>query len=134
MTQPIPISASTRMMWLWLLFLAATGLCLLALGVRAEVPLRIEYQGVADDGFGQPLNGTATIGLSLWDDPLAGVQIFSETHSGVAVVDGVFTVEIGGTIRAVYSVFQRKLKSGSGGDMKRLSKSEELILPNSHTT
>jgi len=102
MTQTTPRPAPTRLTWLRLSILAAilatTSLCLLAFTAQADVPLRIDFQGFANDEFNQPFTGTATIGLSIWDDPFAGVQVFTETHSGVSVVNGLYGVEIRGGV------------------------------------
>lgn len=102
MTQTTPRSVPAKLTWLRLsivvVTLATISLCLLAFPAQADVPMRIDFQGFANDEFDQPFTGTATIGLSLWDDPFAGAQVFSETHTGVSVVNGLYGVEIGGGV------------------------------------
>lgn len=62
---------------------------------QADVPLGLQYQGVLTDGFGAPLNATVTIGIGIWDAASGGALLYSETHTGVQVVGGVFAIEIG---------------------------------------
>ncbi len=53
------------------------------------------YQGQLVFG-GVPVTSTCDFEFSLWDDPAAGAQIgFTQAAGGVAVVDGLFTVDLG---------------------------------------
>ena len=63
--------------------------------VQAAVPQKINYQGVLKDDNGVKVDGTVDIDLNLL--PLGGgAAVFSESHSGVSVVGGLFSLKIGG--------------------------------------
>jgi hypothetical protein len=73
-------------------------LALMTSPVHATVPNAIHFQGVATDASGSPLNGTMTIQLRIWrhatdTDPLS--LLYEESHAGVPVADGVFSVALG---------------------------------------
>ena len=63
--------------------------------VQAAVPYKINYQGVLKDDNGVKIDGTVDIDLRLL--PLGGGDaVFSESHAGVSVVGGLFSLKIGG--------------------------------------
>ncbi|TPW13343.1 MAG: hypothetical protein FD129_1293 [bacterium] len=76
-------------------------LCLLAanLGsvpVGAAVPNTISYQGLLTDGAGTPVpDGPYDLTLKLYTVPSGGGVLWSETQSGVPVVTGIFSIELG---------------------------------------
>ncbi len=62
--------------------------------VQAAVPQKINYQGVLKDDNGVKVDGTVDIDLNLL--PLGGgAAVFSESHTGVSVVGGLFSLKIG---------------------------------------
>ncbi|TDS83656.1 collagen-like protein [Comamonas sp. JUb58] len=61
----------------------------------ADVPRTISYQGHLLDASGQPMNGSATLVLSLYDAPSGGSAVWNETLSGVNVSQGAFSVALG---------------------------------------
>lgn len=66
-----------------------------AIQVRAQSPAEMSYQGFLEDG-GAPVNdGNATLTFRLFDAASGGSPIWSETHNGVDVTDGVFDVTLG---------------------------------------
>ena len=80
-------------------FLIATlicaGLITAGLAEAASIPAKINYQGVLKDAAGAKIDGTVDIDLSLL--PLGGgTAVFSESHTGVSVVGGLFSLKIGG--------------------------------------
>ena len=54
----------------------------------------ISYQGVLIQNS-TPLNGPHTLQLTIYDQPTGGTPLFSESHSGVQVMQGEFDVMIG---------------------------------------
>lgn len=71
---------------------------LAATAVIAAVPGTMSYQGRLLDDGGNPVNGTVTIVFSIYDDSLGGASgspLWSETHSGVEVEDGLFAAVLG---------------------------------------
>ena len=68
--------------------------------VWAAVPTRLEYQGYLTDVVGTPIDcqGCATpyaFKFSLYDDAVGGEILWTETHTGIDVINGVFRVELG---------------------------------------
>ena len=80
-------------------FLIATLICVglitAGLAEAASIPAKINYQGVLKDAAGAKVDGTVDIDLRLL--PLGGgAEVFSESHAGVSVVGGLFSLKIGG--------------------------------------
>lgn len=76
---------------------AAAGSAFAPLGAApaATVANKISYQGRLTDGAGNPLTGSYNLVFQLWDDAAAGSQVGSNiTRNGVAVADGLFTVDL----------------------------------------
>lgn len=61
----------------------------------AQIPRTINYQGRAADSGG-PLTGSRQMTLAIYDDPVAGAPLFTETQTVTFQAGGVFTVAIGG--------------------------------------
>lgn len=62
----------------------------------ATVPSTIAFSArVADNG--QPVAGTATFVLDLFNDPTAGTSVWTETHTNVTVTNGVVSLTLGDT-------------------------------------
>ncbi len=75
--------------------LICMGIVLAGLAGAAAIPAKINYQGVLKDAAGAKVDGTVDIDLNLL--PLGGgTAVFSESHSGVSVVGGLFSLKIGG--------------------------------------
>src|SRR5262245_21175176 len=64
----------------------------------------INYQGLLLAPDGSPMNGAVEIITRIWDAPTAGTIQWSELHSGVPVVDGVFSIALGEQNTALPSV------------------------------
>ena len=60
-----------------------------------DSPLTIAYQGHLADLKGQPVHGTRHVVFTLYTDASGGEQLWSETHEGVSVAKGVFSVMLG---------------------------------------
>jgi len=61
----------------------------------AEIPPLLNHQGRLLDSSGQPVTGQLTITFSIWDDPAAGLELWSETQD-VQLEEGQFSVGLGG--------------------------------------
>jgi hypothetical protein len=72
-------------------------LALLALCAASAVavPSGINYQGALTDDQGNPITGTRTMGIKLYDAATAGTLLYSEDIGTVDVSDGVFSFEFG---------------------------------------
>jgi hypothetical protein len=74
----------------------AVALCA-AQGATAAVPGRVNFQGLLLDDEGAPLTGVVDFGFALFPVPSGGSSVWSESHSGVEVTDGIYDVELGTT-------------------------------------
>ncbi|HCN06715.1 MAG TPA: hypothetical protein DIT01_02200, partial [Lentisphaeria bacterium] len=78
-------------------FLITTLICFALAGIAqaATIPAMINYQGVLKDAAGAKIDGTVNIDLRLLELG-GGAEAFSESHTGVSVVGGLFSLKIGG--------------------------------------
>ena len=76
---------------------AAMALACLALPTAAQVPGRVNFQGLLLDSGGSPMNGSVNLTFKLFAAPSGGGPLWSEVHSGVAVTNGVYDVALGTT-------------------------------------
>lgn len=60
-----------------------------------SVPTIISYQGFLADSSGSPISGTVDLEFKIYDASSGGNEIFAETHAGVTVSDGFFSVLLG---------------------------------------
>lgn len=73
-------------------------LCVLGAGpTAAQVPGPMPYQGLLLDDAGQPLTDTVDLAFAIYDGLAGGAALWTETHAGVLVVDGVYAVKLGST-------------------------------------
>jgi hypothetical protein len=73
--------------------LVVLALCVTA--TAAEVPQMINYQGRLANSSGEPLDTTVAMTFSIYEAGEGGTAIWSETHSIVEVIDGLFSVILG---------------------------------------
>jgi hypothetical protein len=84
----------------WMLPLSARML-VFVLGLVAAAPAQagsadtVNYQGLLTGANGSPLNGSVEIIARIWNAPTGGAIQWSELHSSVPVVDGVFSITLG---------------------------------------
>jgi hypothetical protein len=78
-----------------------------AIGLTAQVPQLINYQGKITDAQGDPLFGTFSILFSIYDQESAGNLLWFQTHPTVNVTDGVFQVLLGGTLDPFNDLFEQ---------------------------
>ena len=71
--------------------------CLLVVAGTAEgaPPQDATYQGLLLDSVGDPLVGPVNIEVGIWDSLVGGTLLYGETHSSVALEDGVFNLLLG---------------------------------------
>jgi hypothetical protein len=60
----------------------------------SDVSTDISYQGYLTDPGGNPLDGDYVLEFELWDAESGGTQLWSETHFGLQVEDGLFDVQL----------------------------------------
>jgi hypothetical protein len=74
----------------------AVGLVLIAATqVGAELPKRINYQGLLTDSSGNPLHGSYGVTFRIWDAASTGNQLWQETRTVETDSGGVFSVVLG---------------------------------------
>jgi hypothetical protein len=87
--------------------------CMLTLPARAQVPGRVNFQGLLLDNAGEPVTGTVTLQLELFAAASGGSALWTETHSSVSVTDGIYDVVLGSQTPltpALFSVSPRYLQ------------------------
>lgn len=78
------------LVFLFLLFVAAVP----SIAVVGEV----NYQALLLDDLGDPVTGTVNLSFSLWDQAENGIELWTEDHLDVDVLDGVYSVSLGETV------------------------------------
>lgn len=82
------------------------------------VPALVNYQGFLRDDQGVPVEGNVNITLSIFDLETGGAPLWSETHPGIAVSEGIFDVVLGSITPLPPTVFDdgdRWLETGING-------------------
>ena len=69
------------------------------------VPWHVNYQGYLTDDAGTPTNDTLSMTFRIYDDPIAGTQLWTESQS-VVVEQGIFNVVLGSSSPIPWNVFQ----------------------------
>jgi hypothetical protein len=67
----------------------------LAVPAWGAVPGQINFQGLLLDSGGQPVNGAVSLSFTLYDAETHGTALWTESHTGVQVLDGVYDVALG---------------------------------------
>lgn len=75
--------------------LALVWLLWLAVPAWGAVPGQINFQGLLLDSGGQPVNGAVSLMFTLYDAETGGTALWTESHTGVPVLDGVYDVALG---------------------------------------
>lgn len=93
--------------WLALSFILSTGMILTTLPAAYAVPMMTNYQGTLKDSKGKLLNNSVvTLTFAVYDVPASGTALWTETHSGVPVKDGAFSVVLGSIVNIPETVAQ----------------------------
>lgn len=76
-----------------------TAVLILAMGVQAEIPSMINYQGRLTDSSGEPApDGASSVHFAFYDDSVRGILLWEETHPEVQIVNGLFSVILGSIV------------------------------------
>ncbi len=63
----------------------------------AQVPRALNYQGYLTNPGGTPINGSASMFVSIWNAASGGTELVSNSFPSVAVTNGVFNVTVDAT-------------------------------------
>ncbi len=77
--------------------LLAIAAALAALPALAQVPGRVNFQGLLLDSGGAPLNGVVDLDFALYPTAQGGSAVWTESKPAVSVSDGIYDVELGST-------------------------------------
>jgi len=98
------------MMKLKLVLIAAGLLLVLFSYSSAQVPQLINYQGKLTKASGAPLDTTISMVFSIYDAPVGGTALWTETQGAVVVDKGIFNVLLGSVTPIPYSVFDGSIR------------------------
>lgn len=94
-----------------------------ASSIQAQVPAQIPFQGLLLDSGGTPVNDAVDLDFELFDAIASGASLWTESHLGVIVVDGVYSVNLGSQTPLTQSIL-------SGGTVfLEISVSGETLVP-----
>lgn len=79
---------------------------MVVLPVHAQVPSAFPFQGLLLDAAGQPTTDTVDLDFALFPGLTGGTAVWSESHLGVSVVDGVYSVALGETTPIDVSILE----------------------------
>ncbi|HXV37227.1 MAG TPA: IPT/TIG domain-containing protein [Myxococcota bacterium] len=67
----------------------------IATPAASAVPGQVNYQGLLLDASGNTITGSVDLSFALFDAPSGGDPLWTESHPGVEVLDGVYEVSLG---------------------------------------
>lgn len=77
-------------------YLLALAACFVAVDtLQAAPPATLSYQSRLLNASGARVNGTVNITFRIYDVLTGGTKLWEETHTGVTVTDGIFSVILG---------------------------------------
>ncbi len=91
-------------------------------------PLVVSHQGLLTDSSGAPVNGSASFVFRIFATASGGTSLWTEAHSSVQVVDGVYTVELGSATTLSASLFD------GGERYLEVTANDELMTPRQRIT
>ena len=75
--------------------------------LASDPPALLQYQGRLLDNVGTPINSASfLVNFRLYDQPSGGLPLWEESHSDVAVTDGLLNVLIGSKLPLPTSLFE----------------------------
>jgi hypothetical protein len=103
-------------------------LLVLCAAPATAVPSGINYQGALTDDQGNPITGTRTMSIKLYDAATGGTLLYSENIGTVDVSDGVFSFEFGtnGTSNAEQSDTVA-ITSGTAATFQKVLSAAEVV-------
>ena len=96
---------------------------LVAVSANAQVPTAVPFQGILLDSGGAPVSASVDLDFELFDALVDGGSLWSESHAGVVVVDGIYSVDLGTTVPLGPSVI------ASGAAFLEITVSGETLVP-----
>jgi len=76
----------------------------------AGIPRLINYQGMLTDNSGNPLSGSYNLTFKIYGQASGGSALWTGTHNGVSVQNGLFNVILGSTSPIPSSIFDDTLR------------------------
>jgi hypothetical protein len=104
-------------------------LVLAASAAQADPPALIQYQGVLLAPDGSPRPGPVELEIAIFDAPAQGNELYRERHPQVPLVDGFFTISLGGGQDRVPASLSPEVFTGSGTRWLQLRVDGEAIVP-----
>jgi hypothetical protein len=104
-------------------------LVLAAGAAGAEPPALIQYQGVVLAPDGSPRPGPVDLEIAILDAPVQGNEVYRERHPQVPLVDGFFTISLGGGQDRVPAALSPEVFTGPGTRWLQLTVDGEVIAP-----
>ena len=80
---------------------------------RASPPTLIQFQGILLDRNGIPVEGTASIRLSLYADDQTPTALWTELHPNVSIEGGLYTFLIGSQVPLTADLFAGELNGAN---------------------
>ncbi|MEM9177400.1 MAG: IPT/TIG domain-containing protein [Myxococcota bacterium] len=77
--------------------LSVASMTLAAASAVAQAPTQIPFQGMLLDAGGAPVTDVVDLDFGLHDAIVSGTLLWSESHVGVQVIDGIYSVNLGET-------------------------------------
>lgn len=93
------------------------------------VPPDIQYQGLLANDDGTPVRGPVDIEIGIWNALSEGTLLYSEIHSDVALVEGVFSILLGTGTRSSIKVTLLSALSGGPNRYLEITVDGETLLP-----
>jgi hypothetical protein len=84
------------------LAVALVAVTLAVSSAQADVPGFVNYQGILTDTGGMPLDGTYDLTFEIFDVPSGGTNLWSESHLGETIDDGLLNVFLGPIDLAIF--------------------------------
>ncbi len=93
----MPSLKQLKPIFCYLISISTIVIMITPLFLLADVPPEISYQGrLTDDASGEPIpDGSYEFVFRLYDTPSSGAALWTETHTGVQVSDGLYYVMLG---------------------------------------
>lgn len=88
-----------------LLISAVLALLVMTVGTTAAAPQLINYQGILTDTNGNPINGRHDLHFKIYRDSTDTIVLWSESHTGVPITNGLVNLVLGYTTDIPLSLF-----------------------------
>jgi len=92
------------------IFVAVSFSIILVGGVVWAVPPEINFQGLLKNSSGNLLTGTYDMHFAIYASASGGTALWEETHSGVSVESGVYSVKLGSGTTPIPNIFDGSIR------------------------